>query len=53
MVVSVEAVYEGGTYPLKKDSQTGAYTAKIEAIQKKVKNRGTIQLLPRNAADYR
>lgn len=37
MVVSVEAVYEGGTYPLKKDSQTGAYTAKIEAIQKKLK----------------
>lgn len=37
MVVSVEAVYEGGTYPLKKDSQTGVYTAKIEAIQKKLK----------------
>ena len=37
MVVSVEAVYEGGTYPLRRDSQTGAYTAKIEAIRKKLK----------------
>lgn len=37
MVVSVEVIYEGGTYPLRKDSQTGAYTAKIEAIQKKLK----------------
>ena len=37
MVVSVEAVYEGGTYPLRRDNQTGAYTAKIEAIRKKLK----------------
>lgn len=37
MVVSIEAVYEGGTYELKRDSQTGLYTAKIEAIRKNLK----------------
>lgn len=34
MVVSVEAIYEGGTYPLEKDNKTGFYTAKIEPIKK-------------------
>lgn len=46
MVVSVEAVYEGGTYPLRKDSQTGAYTAKIEAIRKKLKTKERYSYYP-------
>lgn len=37
MVVSIEAVYEGGTYELKRDNQTGLYTAKIEAIHRNPK----------------
>ena len=34
MVVSAEAIYDGGTYELARDNQTGLYTAKIEAIRR-------------------
>lgn len=37
MVVRVEAVYEGGTYELARDNQTGYYTAEIEAIKQKLR----------------
>lgn len=36
MVVSAEAIYEGGRYALTKDNQTGLYTADIKALKRKL-----------------
>lgn len=36
MVIRVEAIYEGGTYELSRDNQTGYYVAEIEALKKKL-----------------
>ena len=44
MVVKAEAIYEGGTYQLVKDNQTGLYIAKEEALARKLKNRRKVQL---------
>lgn len=38
MVIKVEAIYDGGTYTLTKDEQSGLYAADIEALKKKIKS---------------
>lgn len=37
MVIMVEAIYEGGTYELQRDNQTGNYYADIKAVKKAVR----------------
>lgn len=37
MVIRAEAIYDGGTYLLSHDNQTGLYTAEIEALQRKLR----------------
>lgn len=48
MVIMVEAIYEGGTYELQRDNQTGNYYADIKAVKKRfgqMRNTATIRLL--------
>ena len=46
MVVKAEAIYEGGTYQLVKDNQTGLYIAKEEALARKLKTDGKYSYYP-------
>lgn len=46
MVVKAEAIYEGGTYELIRDNQTGFYTAKIEALARKLNTDGKYTYYP-------
>lgn len=46
MVVSVEALYEGGRYSLVKDNQREIYTAEIEAMKKKLQTEGKYSYYP-------
>lgn len=36
-ITLVEAIYEGGTYELQKNNQTGFYYAEIQALKKEIR----------------
>lgn len=46
MVKRVEAIYEGGTYELIRDSQTGMWTTEAEALKSELKSNSNIKYCP-------